>query len=167
MPPLRPCKALQAPFACRYSHLLEGIQNNKPVNNINGHAFCECLVDGEWKLLDPTFAITEKSYNPEHIKLTGLHNVKQKKHFIPISREIDTNKKQNVRQHNEQLQDIILDKTNEKPKITPVTREDLIKEGYFPEENNSPKPQTSSQSQNQNSPNKNDQSLEEENQIQL
>ena len=80
---------------------------------------------------------------------------------------LDTNKKQNVRQHNEQLQDIILDKTNEEPKITPVTREDLIKEGYFPEENNSPKPQTSSQSQNQNSPNKNDQSLEEENQIQL
>ena len=80
---------------------------------------------------------------------------------------LDTNKKQNVRQHNEQLQDIILDKTNEKPKITPVTLEDLIKEGYFPEENNRPKPQTSSQSQNQNSPNKNNQSLEEENQIQL
>jgi hypothetical protein len=63
-------------------------------------------------------------------------------------KDLTQTKKQNVRQHNEQLQDIILDKTNEKPKITPVTREDLIKEGYFPEENNSPKPQTSSQSQN-------------------
>ena len=112
---------------------LDSIQAGKPVNSINGHAFCECFMDGEWKLLDPTFAITEKTYNPEHIKLTGFHNVKFKKNFIPISRKIDTERTQSIREHNEILQEMILGKFKAKPEIKPITKAELDSAGYSQE----------------------------------
>lgn len=116
----------------------EGIKNGEKLNGINGHAFCEVLVDGKWVLADPTFKITEKSYDSQNVKLTGLHNVLGKKKFVPYARVIDTQKKQNIQEHNQEMGETIKGERNEviegKPEIVFVTKGEIAHEGYYDNE---------------------------------
>ena len=109
---------------------LKKIKDGKDVQKIYGHAFCECLIDGKWQLLDPTLAITEKNYNSEHIKLSWFHRVAGKRTFIPIARELDTGRKRNVRDHNNELKGMIVGDNSKFPMVMPISKEDLAKEGY-------------------------------------
>lgn len=115
---------------------LKNIQAGKDVQKIYGHAFCECLVDGKWQLLDPTLSITEKNYNPEDIKLSWFHRVAGKRSFIPIARELDTGRKRNVRDHNNELKCMVVGDNSKFPRVMPVSKEDLAKEGYGISKNN-------------------------------
>lgn len=108
----------------------EGIKNGEKLNGINGHAFCEVLVDGKWVLADPTFKITETSYDPQNVKLTGLHNVLGKQKFVPYARVTDTQKKQNIQEHNQEMGNAI----KGEPEIKLVTKGEIAREGYYNEE---------------------------------
>lgn len=115
-----------------------GLQNNKSPNGVNGHAFCEVLVDGKWVLADPTFKKTEANYDPQNVKLTGLHNVLGKQKFVSISRQVDTMQRQSIKEHNENLKKLIVgeepqESIQEAPEseVTPVTTQEISDTGYY------------------------------------
>lgn len=105
----------------------KNIKAGKDVRKISGHAFCECLIDGKWRLVDPTFSIVENDYNPEFVKLKLFHSVAGKKHFVPVLREIDTGTRRNILEHNNMLKNIAQNGQSETTKIVPVSKEEIEK----------------------------------------
>ena len=114
---------------------LSDVRNNKFRKRISGHVFCECLIDGEWRLVDPTFCITEKKYDPKHLKLTGRHFVGGSKRFTPLRRIIDTGERQDTHSRNMGLVRDALGEWSDgrEAKIEKVSREDLEMAGLVPE----------------------------------
>lgn len=84
------------------------IKSGANVNKVSGHQFCECLIDGKWKLLDPTFSSAENNYDENNIRLTWFHLVAGKRNFIPVSRELDTGKRSNIKEHNNMLKNKVI-----------------------------------------------------------
>lgn len=122
------------------------ITSGKDLRKYSGHAFCECFADGKWVLADPTAGITEMSYDPSNIQLTGIHNVAYCKNFVAYGRSLDIKHKQTVQEFNESMRDYFLSGPIE-PQITGVTLEERNLAGGAPETEVVAIPQNISQKQ--------------------
>lgn len=71
----------------------------QPVNF--GHSFCECYYKNKWVLVDPTFRKLIPNYDSGKIILD--YNVAGKNVFIPYFRGLDLEKKQTVKEHNDEM----------------------------------------------------------------
>ena len=75
--------------------------NNDDFNIHLGHSFCECFINNEWILVDPTCRKIEKMYDPNIIELS--YTVNGSKKFLPYFRGLDLGKKQTIKEHNEDM----------------------------------------------------------------
>lgn len=107
----------------------EKIANGEQMQGGRGHSFCECFVDGNWVLVDPTLSIVQEEYSTDNLHLTGkTHFVGGKKDFIPYKRDLDNGGRSNTREFNMNMMKTMYEMLNQKddPKVEPVTKEELI-----------------------------------------
>ena len=74
--------------------------NEKQPVNI-GHSFCECFYKDKWILVDPTFRKLIPSYDSDKIILD--YEIAEKNTFIPYFRGLDLEKRQTMKEHNEEM----------------------------------------------------------------
>lgn len=80
---------------------LEKLKNGEEIEKYKGHSFCECFIDGEWMLVDPTNKRIVGEYNPEKIELNYL--IGGENEFIPYFRGLDLGQKCGLREHNRMM----------------------------------------------------------------
>ena len=73
----------------------------KKEDSHRGHAFCECYVNGNWILVDPTYKKVEKAYDPTEISLS--YSVGGSSKFVPYRRSIDLGEKKTVQSYNREM----------------------------------------------------------------
>ncbi len=86
---------------------LHAFQNGEEFAVYSGHTFCECFYEGKWILVDPTKRKVMESYDPERLELD--YSVGGNKVFVPYLREVDLGQKQDLKQHNEQMEELCRD----------------------------------------------------------
>ena len=70
----------------------------------SGHSFCECFFEGKWILVDPTFGKIEFDYDCNKIHLS--YQVSNSNDFISYFRGLDLGKRQTMKEHNEEMDEI-------------------------------------------------------------
>ena len=80
---------------------LERFKKKERNSNHSGHYFCECFYEGNWVLVDPANENLMENYSLNIIKLPYTLNSSNK--FVPYLRCVDLEKKQNIKQHNEEM----------------------------------------------------------------
>lgn len=83
---------------------IKRLKNNKDYKIHKGHSFCECYYDGKWILVDPTLKKITYNYNCDKIELDYVINGSNI--FIPYYRDLDLSKRQTVKEHNEEMEDL-------------------------------------------------------------
>lgn len=82
---------------------LENLKNGEELDKCKGHSFCECFVDGEWILVDPTNKKIIGKYDAEKIKIKYL--IGGENEFIPYFRGLDPGKKLGLGGNNKLMKD--------------------------------------------------------------
>lgn len=77
------------------------LKSGERFNSNIGHSFYECFYEGKWVLVDPTFRKIEWEYNSNLLTLS--YKVGGNKNFIPYFRDLDLGKRQNIKQHNDEM----------------------------------------------------------------
>lgn len=75
---------------------------NNEIQHVNiGHSFCECYYKDKWILVDPTFRKLIPSYDSDKIILD--YEIAGKNTFVPYFRGLDLEKRQTMKEHNEEM----------------------------------------------------------------
>lgn len=85
---------------------IERLKNNENSKIHYGHSFCECFYNNEWVLVDPTVKKIQTRYNPNHLILN--YTIGGNNEFVSYLRDLDLDKKQSVKKHNEIMDSICL-----------------------------------------------------------
>lgn len=80
---------------------LEKLANGEKIDKNCGHSFCECFVDGQWILVDPTNKRIVGEYSPENIQTNYL--IGGDSEFVPYFRGLDLVERMGLRAHNEMM----------------------------------------------------------------
>ena len=83
------------------------LKDNEDYKVHYGHSFCECFYNNRWVLVDPTAKRIQTNYSLTPIILD--YKVAQNNEFIPYVRDLDLNKKQSVKEHNEIMENSCLE----------------------------------------------------------
>jgi len=87
---------------------VDKILNNKEFDIRRGHSFCECFLDGEWILVDPTAKKIIGHYNANEIKLSYSLGGEGVSTYLPYYRGLDLGKKMNSKEHGKFEEECIL-----------------------------------------------------------
>lgn len=80
---------------------LEKLKNGEEIDKNCGHSFCECFVDGQWILVDPTNKKIVGGYLPENIQTNYL--IGGENEFVSYFRGLDLVERMGLRAHNEMM----------------------------------------------------------------
>lgn len=80
---------------------LEKLKSGEKIDKNCGHSFCECFVDGQWILVDPTNKRIVGEYLPENIQTDYL--IGEENEFVPYFRGLDLVERMGLRAHNEMM----------------------------------------------------------------
>lgn len=83
---------------------VKNLQDGKNELIHKGHSFCECFYNGKWILVDPTFKKIEIEYDLNNLNLS--YEIVDSGNFIPYFRGLDLGKKQTMKEHNKEMDEI-------------------------------------------------------------
>ena len=78
---------------------LDKVLNNEEFNIRIGHSFCECFLDGEWILVDPTARKIIGRYDASKIILPYSLGEEGRNIYLPYYRGLDLGKKMTSKEH--------------------------------------------------------------------